>query len=159
MECEPVDSIAIRVSDYRIADGGWLRLSFKWLAGDAGVSKVELTSSKPEVRALALPAGRRAGANASAQDRVHVQHRAGARDTPQPQRFPACIAARTMQLSSCWPPRPVRPQDPTGATHQRYDVWRPMRNTFGANWELSMLPSLPFDIRVTNTLGQQVVLK
>ena len=34
-----------------------------------------------------------------------------------------------------------------------------MRNTFGANWELSMLPSLPFDIRVTNTLGQQVVLK
>ena len=42
---------------------------------------------------------------------------------------------------------------------QRYDVWRPMMNTFGANWELSQLPSPPLDIRITNVYGQQVLLK
>jgi hypothetical protein len=42
---------------------------------------------------------------------------------------------------------------------QRYDVWRPMRNTYGANWEVSQLSSPPFDFRITNVYGQQVVLK
>lgn len=49
MECEPADNIVVRVSDYRVADEGWIRLSLKNVAGDAGVSKVEFTTSKIEV--------------------------------------------------------------------------------------------------------------
>lgn len=36
--------------------------------------------------------------------------------------------------------------------------WIPMTNTFGANWELSKLPSPPLDLRVTTKSGQSVVL-
>jgi hypothetical protein len=46
VECEPADNIVVRVSDYRVSDEGWIRLSFKNVAGDAGVSKVEVTTSK-----------------------------------------------------------------------------------------------------------------
>jgi hypothetical protein len=57
--------------------------------------------------------------------------------------------------------RPTSPQDgaPGVVVGVRYDVWRPMMNTFGANWELSQLASPPLDIRITNVYGQQVVLK
>ena len=46
-----MDHIIVRVSDYRVVEGGWLRMSFKNVAGDAGIAKVEVTPSKPEVRA------------------------------------------------------------------------------------------------------------
>ena len=49
VECEPVDHIVVRVSDYRVAEGGWIRMSFKNVAGDAGIANVEVTPSKPEV--------------------------------------------------------------------------------------------------------------
>lgn len=34
-----------------------------------------------------------------------------------------------------------------------------MKNTYGAVWEMSKLPPLPFDIKLTDTKGQSVVLK
>ena len=34
-----------------------------------------------------------------------------------------------------------------------------MFNTFGANWELSGLPNPPIDLRITNTLGQKVIIR
>jgi hypothetical protein len=37
--------------------------------------------------------------------------------------------------------------------------WRPMKNTYGAVFEASILPNPPFSIRITNTAGQQVVAK
>lgn len=36
-------------------------------------------------------------------------------------------------------------------------TWLPMRNTYGAIFELSNLPSLPIDIQITNTDGQTVI--
>lgn len=36
--------------------------------------------------------------------------------------------------------------------------WMTMFNTFGANWELSRLPPPPLALRLTNTLGQQVII-
>lgn len=36
--------------------------------------------------------------------------------------------------------------------------WIPMNNTFGANWELSKLPSPPLDLRVSTKSGQSVVI-
>jgi hypothetical protein len=38
-------------------------------------------------------------------------------------------------------------------------VWQKMYNTFGANWELSGLPNPPIDLRITNTLGQKVIIR
>jgi expansin (peptidoglycan-binding protein) len=38
------------------------------------------------------------------------------------------------------------------------DAWRPMRNAFGAAWEASRLPTLPWDIRLTNAAGKTLVL-
>jgi hypothetical protein len=34
-----------------------------------------------------------------------------------------------------------------------------MNNTFGANWELSKLPSPPLDLRVSTKSGQSVVIR
>jgi hypothetical protein len=34
-----------------------------------------------------------------------------------------------------------------------------MNNTFGANWELSKLPSPPLNLRVTTKAGQSVVIR
>ncbi|WIA34463.1 hypothetical protein OEZ86_012795 [Tetradesmus obliquus] len=36
--------------------------------------------------------------------------------------------------------------------------WIPMKNSFGANWELSKLPAAPLDLRVTTKSGQKAVL-
>jgi len=38
------------------------------------------------------------------------------------------------------------------------DAWRPMRNAFGAAWEASRLPALPWDIRLTNAAGKSLLL-
>lgn len=38
-------------------------------------------------------------------------------------------------------------------------TWRPAENLFGAAWEASILPSAPLDLRLTNTRGEQLVLK
>jgi len=37
--------------------------------------------------------------------------------------------------------------------------FRAMTNPFGAAWEASRLPELPWDIRLTNSAGQSLVLK
>jgi hypothetical protein len=34
-----------------------------------------------------------------------------------------------------------------------------MRNTYGAVWEMSVLPTLPLDMRVTNAAGETVVMR
>ena len=36
--------------------------------------------------------------------------------------------------------------------------WQPMRNTFGAAWEINNAPSMPADLFVTSDDGQQVLL-
>lgn len=38
------------------------------------------------------------------------------------------------------------------------DAWRPMKNAFGAAWEASRLPALPWDIRLTNAAGKSLLL-
>lgn len=40
---------------------------------------------------------------------------------------------------------------------QSESSWVPMRNTYGAVFETSNLPSLPIDIRITNAAEQQVI--
>eukprot|EP00879_Flechtneria_rotunda_P012123 GHRR01012661.1.p1 GENE.GHRR01012661.1~~GHRR01012661.1.p1 ORF type:complete len:114 (+),score=31.30 GHRR01012661.1:935-1276(+) len=42
----------------------------------------------------------------------------------------------------------------TGST-----AYRPMNNTYGAEWEISIVPAPPLDIKVTNQQGQSVVLR
>ncbi|CAD7700663.1 unnamed protein product [Ostreobium quekettii] len=42
---------------------------------------------------------------------------------------------------------------------QETGSWRPAENHFGAAWEASLLPDAPLDMRLTNTLGEQLVLK
>jgi hypothetical protein len=34
-----------------------------------------------------------------------------------------------------------------------------MNNTYGANWELSKLPTAPFDLRVTTKSGKTTVIR
>lgn len=38
------------------------------------------------------------------------------------------------------------------------DSWRAMSNAFGAAWEASRLPALPWDIRLTNSAGKALVI-
>jgi hypothetical protein len=52
VECEPADDIAIKVSDYRASEGGWIRLVLRNVAGDAGIVHVELSKAMPEVSIL-----------------------------------------------------------------------------------------------------------
>lgn len=44
-------------------------------------------------------------------------------------------------------------------THASLQTWQKMYNSFGANWELSGLPNPPIDLRITNTLGQKVIIR
>ena len=39
------------------------------------------------------------------------------------------------------------------------DSWQSAENLFGAAWEASVLPVPPLDIQVTNTKGEEVILK
>ena len=52
VECEPADHVAIKVSDYRATEGGWIRLALKNVAGDAGVVHVELSKARADVSAM-----------------------------------------------------------------------------------------------------------
>ncbi len=45
-ECAPVDNITVRVDGYRIGQGGWLRLSLKDVAGDGGITSIELARTQ-----------------------------------------------------------------------------------------------------------------
>ena len=38
-------------------------------------------------------------------------------------------------------------------------AWIRMNNTYGANWELSKLPTPPFDVRLTTKAGKTTVLR
>lgn len=42
VECEPSDPITIHLQDFRASEGGWMRLALKNVAGDAGLTAVEL---------------------------------------------------------------------------------------------------------------------
>lgn len=35
----------------------------------------------------------------------------------------------------------------------------PMKNTYGANWELSKLPTPPYDLKVTTKAGATTIIK
>ena len=45
VECSPADNITVRVDAFRVAQGAWLRLSFKNVASDGGLMRVELARS------------------------------------------------------------------------------------------------------------------
>ncbi|WIA28320.1 hypothetical protein OEZ86_010870 [Tetradesmus obliquus] len=83
--CPFKGNITVRVTDYRTASGGWLRLGVRNVAGDGDLTMVELA---------------KAGSGA----------------------------------------------------------WIRMNNTYGANWELSKLPTPPFDVRLTTKAGKTTVL-
>lgn len=51
VDCEPADPIAIHVADYRATLGGWIRLSIKNAAGDAGITSVEIGAAGSNVNA------------------------------------------------------------------------------------------------------------
>ncbi len=53
VECEPVDDITIHIDTYRTVPSTWIRLSLKSVAGDAGITAVELAPASiiPSVRA------------------------------------------------------------------------------------------------------------
>ncbi len=57
VECAPVDNISVRVDGFRVAQGGWIRLSFKSVASDAGITKVELARSSNATTAGNATAG------------------------------------------------------------------------------------------------------
>jgi len=40
--CAPVDPITLHVDAYRVAEGGWLRLALKSVAGDGQMRSIEL---------------------------------------------------------------------------------------------------------------------
>ncbi|KAF8063780.1 EXPA32 [Scenedesmus sp. PABB004] len=85
------------------------------------------------------------------QSAARVRRRRRRRGTGRAARAaPAAPAAPTAPAA---PPTAPRAQagTPTG-------VWRPMKNTFGAAWEASMLPALPLSLNVTNARGESVVL-
>ncbi|WIA07996.1 hypothetical protein OEZ85_007467 [Tetradesmus obliquus] len=96
--CTPADPIIVHIQDYRATLGGWIRLAFKNVAGDAGLTAVELASAGSDFRAQ----------------------------------------ARVLNASS---------------------PWLSMANSFGAVWEASQLPEPPLDIRITNSVGEKVVIK
>jgi hypothetical protein len=45
VECEPIDSMTIHVDAFRVSAGGWLRLALSNVAGDGGITAVELAGS------------------------------------------------------------------------------------------------------------------
>jgi hypothetical protein len=49
--CTPADPIIVHIQDYRATLGGWLRLAFKNVAGDAALTAVELATSGSDFRA------------------------------------------------------------------------------------------------------------
>lgn len=49
VECEPADNIMIHVDKYRATEGGWIRLAFRNVAGDAGINRVELAADTTKV--------------------------------------------------------------------------------------------------------------
>lgn len=55
VECEPVDGIKVRVDEYRESGGGWIRLAFLNVAGDAGIVSSELAPSLRSVNVTAKP--------------------------------------------------------------------------------------------------------
>jgi hypothetical protein len=46
--CPFKGNIAVRVSDYRTASGGWIRLGLRNVAGDGGITMVELAKVRDE---------------------------------------------------------------------------------------------------------------
>ncbi|KAF6259123.1 hypothetical protein COO60DRAFT_1044380 [Scenedesmus sp. NREL 46B-D3] len=96
--CTPADPIIVHIQNYRATLGGWLRLAFKNVAGDAALTAVELAP---------------AGSDFSA-------------------------ASCTLNTSS---------------------PWLALDNTYGAVWEASNFPEPPLDLRITNSVGEKVVIK
>jgi hypothetical protein len=49
--CTPADPIIVHIQDYRATLGGWIRLAFKNVAGDAALTAVELAVAGSDFRA------------------------------------------------------------------------------------------------------------
>lgn len=49
--CPFKGNITVRVTDYRTASGGWLRLGVRNVAGDGDLTMVELAKVRPAIRA------------------------------------------------------------------------------------------------------------
>ncbi|GFR44251.1 hypothetical protein Agub_g5453, partial [Astrephomene gubernaculifera] len=114
VECSPADNITVRVDSFRVVQGGWIRLSIKGVASDAGIVSVELA------RSLTAAVGSNSTVGAADATQTAAQAASGA--------------------------------DASGR------VWKPMENTYGAEWELSALPSPPYDLRITDKFGRKLVL-
>jgi hypothetical protein len=39
------------------------------------------------------------------------------------------------------------------------NTWVPLKNTYGAVWEKSQLPALPFDLRLTDAQGRAITVR
>jgi hypothetical protein len=83
----------------------------------------------------------------------------------------ATCGARALQLSCMWPDtacsQRVAAGVELGKTSQSLwlepgaqdSAYFPMKNTYGAVWEASLLPALPLDLRLTDSAGHTVVAR
>ncbi|EFJ46592.1 hypothetical protein VOLCADRAFT_105499 [Volvox carteri f. nagariensis] len=134
VECSPMDNIAVYVDGFRVVQGGWLRLSLKSVASDGAAVLVELARSPNAT----------GGSNATSST---VALAGGNKTTvinpaPQP----------TADLGA------PKADGADNASTILNATWKPMTNTYGAEWELSALPGPPYDLRLTDRYGRKIVL-
>ncbi|GIL83357.1 hypothetical protein Vretifemale_12180 [Volvox reticuliferus] len=124
-----MDNITVFVDGFRVVQGGWLRLSLKSVASDGAVVRVELG------RAMNTAAGN-----------ITMETAVGAGNASM----------------ATFPPEQLRAADPSSsAAEQGTDSttnWKLMTNTYGAEWEVSGLPSPPYDLRLTDRFNRQIIL-
>ncbi|KAG2486787.1 hypothetical protein HYH03_014586 [Edaphochlamys debaryana] len=173
VECSPVDNITVRVDGFRVSQGGWLRIALKSVAGDGGVTRVELArsmdgavgSNSTHTSTADAPSMLTVNANASSAKPAPAKPGAAATATP------AAAAAAATPAAAAAVPAAAANADPTAAvmpdaaataadnaTLAKQQNWRLMDNTYGAEWEMSALPAPPYDLRITDVFGRQVLL-
>ncbi|KXZ46907.1 hypothetical protein GPECTOR_39g401 [Gonium pectorale] len=130
----------VRVDGFRVVQGGWIRLSLKSVASDAGIVRVELT------RSLSAATG---------SNSTEPVPSVGAKNIGAPNSSASSNDPAEQLLLDVSAPDSEWPKDSSTNTTRQ---WRPMDNTYGAEWEMSALAAPPYDLRLTDAFGRQVVL-
>jgi hypothetical protein len=164
--CTFEGGVIAHVDSYRSSGGGWVRMSFKNVNG-APLEKVEIAK-------VGWAAGRPClGGDGTWHGACHCQYWVVcARQTVygagfeyhsgrRSGRFESSSAATLLQGLLQGPtPTPLMLLLPvlTATPQAGSDSFRPMQRKFGAAFEASRLPALPWDIKLTNTAGDSIVL-
>ncbi|KXZ43913.1 hypothetical protein GPECTOR_77g10 [Gonium pectorale] len=126
--------ISVYVNAFRPSEGGWLRLSVRDVAGD-GLAEVAITRC-PRAGPSPSPSPRDGGAASPA----------------------GSAAGRGGGGSAAGGIGGGGGLTPGCAGTLRGPSWRIMQNTVGAQWEYAGLPRLPFDLRLTDVAGQEIIV-